>query len=160
MMIFLFYLYFRNYKILLFSTLFLIIALILSLMPKLFFSVAFWFSVAGVFYIYLFLHYFNHLNKILIFILIHFWVYLLMIPFTHIIFINSTIYQLLSPIISMIFILFYPIEIILHITPFANILDPLIDKLFNINPTIYQLQTSYEFAIIYIIVSLLSIKFK
>jgi len=160
MMIFLFYLHLRNYKILLFSTLFVIILLIISIFPKLFFSVAFWFSIAGIFYIYLFLHHFKHLNKILIFILIHFWVYLLMIPLTHIIFIDFTFYQLFSPIISMLFIPFYPIEILLHITPFANILDPFIEKLFNISPIVYQLQTSYEFATLYIMVSLLSIKFK
>ncbi len=160
MMILIFSLYFRNYQLLSFRILFFAILIIIALLPKLFFSIGFWFSVSGVFYIYLFLHHFKHLNKILIFILIHFWVYLFMIPITHIIFVDFTFYQLLSPILSMLFIPFYPLEIFLHTIGFANLLDPLLITLFSLSPQIYHIQTSYEFLLFYFIISLLAIRYK
>ena len=160
MMILVFSLYFRNYQLLSFRTLFFAILVIIALLPKLFFSIGFWFSIAGVFYIYLFFHHFKHLNKILIFILIHIWVYLLMIPITHIIFVEFTFYQFFSPLLSMLFIPFYPLEIFLHTIHLGNLLDFPIIKLFSIRPQIYQIQTSYEFLILYLLTSLLSIRYK
>ena len=51
-----YFLYIRHIKILSFETLFVTIIALLALFPTLLFSLSFWFSVAGVFYIFLFLH--------------------------------------------------------------------------------------------------------
>jgi len=103
-----FFLFSRNIKIISFGTLFFTICIVLILFPHLIFSVAFWFSVSGVFYIFLFLYHFSNLSKISIFILLHFWVFVLMLPVVHFVFDVFSMYQLFSPLVSMVFILFYP----------------------------------------------------
>ncbi len=157
MMIIGFYLYYRNYQLLSFKTLLIALLIIISLFPKLLFSLSLWFSVAGVFYIYLFLHYFKKLNKITIFILLNFWVFLLMFPISHSIFPQFSYYQFLSPILSMLFTIFYPLEIFLHFIGFGNLLDGAILKLLSLNGEIIMVETPLYFFIGYIILSLLSI---
>ena len=52
-----------NIKIFSYTTLLLVIFIILILFPKLLFSLSLWFSICGVFYIYLYIQYFKNLNK-------------------------------------------------------------------------------------------------
>ena len=160
MMLIGFYLYYKNYEILSFKTLLIAVLIIIALFPKIVFSIGFWFSVAGVFYIYLFLRHFKHLNRWQIFIFLHFWIYLMMIPNIHLLFFNFSYYQLLSPILSMLFIIFYPLEIFLHLIGFGNLVDFLLLKLFHFDIEMYQIETSLEFFSSYIIVSFLAIKYK
>mgnify|MGYP000306411111 CR=1 FL=1 len=72
-----FVLYDRGFKIISMMTLLLTAILIISFSPRLIFSLGFWLSISGVFYIFLFLIHFKHINKIWQFILIPFWVYLM-----------------------------------------------------------------------------------
>lgn len=118
-----FILYDRGFKILSMWTLFLTAILILSFAPRLFFSLGFWLSIAGVFYIFLFLIHFKHLNKIWQFILVPFWVYLMMLPLSLFIFENFSILHPLSIIWTSLFTLFYPLSIVLHLVSFGNVLD-------------------------------------
>lgn len=155
-----FLLFAKNIKLLSFSTLFLCIGIILVFFPKLLFSVSFFFSVMGVFFIYLFLHYFAFLNKYLIFFLLNFWVYVLMLPVVHYFFDIFTFYQLLSPLISMLFVLFYPIELFLHVTSFGGIFDVWIGKFLEVPMSIYSLHVSLWHLLIYLLFSLLAIRFK
>ena len=157
MMIFGIFLYIRNVEVLSFETLFWAVLSILALFPKLFFSIGFWLSVSGVFYIYLFLHYFKNLNRYLLFILLNFWVYFAMIPIVHYIFYNFSYMQLFSPIISMVFIIFYPLSIFLHIFGFGGVFDRYLLDFFNLSFDKLYFKTSFWFLVLYILISLLSI---
>ncbi|WP_200762659.1 ComEC/Rec2 family competence protein [Nitrosophilus alvini] len=152
-----FYLYDRHIKIFSFTTLFFAVMLILALFPRFIFSVGFWLSVAGIFYIYLFVHYFSHLKKWQIFMALNFWVFFAMIPIVHFWFESFSWYQFLSPFATMLFSVFYPIEIILHISGLADILDFLIEALFSLDFETFRFGTPLEIFIFYIFLSLLSI---
>ena len=149
--------YIRHIKILSFETLFLTIMILLAFYPSLLFSISFWFSVSGVFYIFLFLHYFKDLKPWKIFILINFWVYILMQPIVHYIFSTFALSQLLSPILSMIFVLFYPLELFLHIIKEGGLLDSMVLKLLDFHTIAVSVKTPLWFLLTYIVTSLLSI---
>ena len=118
-----FVLYDRGIKIVSMQTLFLSVLLILSFFPRLFFSLGFWLSSCGVFYIFLFLIHFKHLSKLWQFILLPIWVYILMLPFSLAIFENFSIYHPLSIIWTTLFTLFYPLSIFLHVINFGDFFD-------------------------------------
>lgn len=147
----------NNIKLLSFETLFIVVLSILAFFPKLLFSLSLWFSVAGVFYIFLFLHYFQGMNKYLQFILFNFWIYLSMNPIVHYFFTTTTVEQLLSPIFTLLFTLFYPLVALLHILDIGGLLDNMLLWLihYNINPI--EIATPLWFFLFYIAVSLFSI---
>ena len=119
-------------ELLSFSFLVTIILLLLVVFPKMLLSLAFWFSVTGVFYIFLLLHYFSHINKYLLTLLITFGIFVLMLPIVHMIFPITSLFQLTSPILSLLFSLFYPLSIFLHIVGFGNFLDEKLLQLFSL----------------------------
>ncbi len=149
--------YIRYIKILSFEILFLTMLLLLAFYPSFVFSISFWFSVAGVFYIFLFLHYFGDLNRWLIFILINFWVFIMMQPIVHYIFPSFAISQLLSPFLSMVFIVFYPLELLLHIIKEGDLLDGMVLKLLKFHTEAMSIKTPLWFLLTYIATSILSI---
>ena len=157
MFIFALFLIRNNIRIISFETLLIISIIIISLFPKLLFSLSLWFSLAGVFYIFLFIKYFNTLNKILQLVLFNFWLYLTINPITHYFFSTTTIEQLYSPIITMLFTLFYPISILLHLLNSGGLFDVYLKYLNNINFYSIDIYTPLYFFVIYVIVSLLSI---
>jgi len=109
-----FILYDRGVKILSMETLFVAVVLILALFPKLLFSIGFWLSVAGVFYIFLFLIHFEKRSKIFKFILLPIWIYIMMLPYSLSIFASFSLYHPLSIILTALFTLFYPLSIVAH----------------------------------------------
>jgi competence protein ComEC len=149
--------YIRYINILSFQTLLLTLLILLAFFPELVFSIAFWFSVCGVFYIFLFLHYFEYLKPWQIFIVLNFWVYLLMQPIVHFVFPVFALSQLLSPFLSMAFVLFYPLELILHILNLGYLLDKEVLKLLEFKAHTIELKTPLWFMGTYITTSLLSI---
>ena len=128
-----FILYDRHYTILSMWTLFLTVILLLSFAPKLLFSLGFWLSVWGVFYIFLFLIHFKNLNKIWQFILVPFWVYLMMLPLSLYIFGNFSVYHPLSIIWTSLFSIFYPLSILLHLVGFGALLDNYLTWILHLN---------------------------
>ena len=149
--------YIRHIKIVSFETLFLTLLLLLAINPTYIFSISFWFSVFGVFYIFLFLYYFKELKPWLVFILINFWVFVAMQPIVHYIFPTFAISQLLSPFLSMIFIVFYPLELFLHLIKEGDLLDGVVLKLLDFHAIAVSAKTPLWFLLIYIATSLLSI---
>ncbi|MBU1989237.1 ComEC/Rec2 family competence protein [bacterium] len=122
-----FFLYERGIKIVSMQTLFLTVVLLLSFFPRLVFSLGFWLSAGGVFYIFLFLMYFKDLNKVWQFVLMPFWVYLLMLPFSLSIFGGFSLYHPLSIVWTTLFSLFYPLSIFLHLAGFGDSFDTLLE---------------------------------
>ncbi len=149
-----------NIKLLSFTTLLLCILIIISLFPKLLFSLSFWFSICGVFYIFLFLQYFKSLNKIVLFIFLNIWLYLAINPISHMFFANTSLYQLFSPFLTMLFSIFYPLELLLHLVNMGNILDKYIEIFLNHTIEVKNSFTNIYFFIFYLIVSFASIKSK
>ena len=105
--------------------------LLCVLFPSLLVSLGFWLSVAGVFYIFLLLQYTKHWNKWLITLMvIPLGIFVLMLPVVHMIFGVTSLYQLASPLLSLLFIVFYPLSIIMHIVGMGDVFDGMLVKLF------------------------------
>lgn len=143
-----------NIKLLSYETLFLVVLIILALFPKMIFSLSFWFSVIGVFYIFLFLQYFKTLPKVFQFILFNLWIYLAVNAIVHYFFDVTALVQLFSPILTILFSVFYPLELFLHLIDQGSLLDSLILPLFSMQYQSYGFSTPLWFFIAYIILSL------
>ena len=126
-----FILYDRGIKVISMGMLFMTAILLLSFFPRLFFSIGFWLSFSGVFYIFLFLIYFKNLSKIWQFLLLPIWVYFMMLPYSLAIFGNFSTYHPLSILFSLLFTIFYPLSIFLHIIGVGDLLDLPISYLIN-----------------------------
>jgi len=157
MMIIGFFLYDRGYKIITMQTLLLTIMILLSFFPRLFFALGFWLSIAGVFYIFLFLIYFKHLSKIWQFILVPLWVYLLMLPYSLIIFSSFSVYHPLSIIWTSLFTLFYPLSIVLHLLGIGDIFDSILNSLISLADAKSVVYFENYWLGLFILLSLLSI---
>jgi len=155
-----FILYDRGLKVLSMQTLLLSVILILALSPRLFFSIGFWLSVSGVFYIFLFLIHFKHLSKLKQFLLLPIWIYFFMLPFSLIIFGNFSIYHPLSIIWTSLFTLFYPLSIIFHLLGFGDILDTFLISLIELDAGSISLVISKFYLLPILVFSLLSISQK
>ncbi|MCK4875345.1 MAG: ComEC/Rec2 family competence protein [Sulfurimonas sp.] len=152
-----FILYDRGIKIISMQTLFLTVLLLLVFFPRLVFALGFWLSVSGVFYIFLFLIHFKDLNKIWQFILVPFWVYMLMLPFSLAIFGNFSIYHPLSIIWTTLFTLFYPISIFLHVIGFGNLFDSLLESLILLGKVDLHVELDFKVLVLHVVLSLLAI---
>jgi len=148
-----FVLYDRGIKIVSMQTLFLTLLLLLAFFPRLFFSLGFWLSASGVFYIFLFLIHFKDLSKIWQFILLPFWVYLLMLPFSLAIFGNFSLYHPLSILWTTLFTLFYPLSIVLHIVGFGDFFDPALLWLLELNKEHILIKLDFYLFLSYLAIS-------
>ncbi|MEN4052590.1 MULTISPECIES: ComEC/Rec2 family competence protein [Sulfurimonas] len=129
-----FILYEKGIKIISLQTLLLTCLLLIAFFPRLLFSIGFALSLSGVFYIFLFLIYFQQRNKLWQFLLLPFWVYLMMLPYSLVIFGNFSLYHPLSILWTSLFTLFYPLSIFLHLIGFGDLLDSLLISLLQLNP--------------------------
>lgn len=121
----------RGVKLISFSSLSVTVLLLLSLFPALVFSLGFWLSVLGVSMIFLILEHFSHLKKWQLFFLLQWLVFILMMPWIVFIFTKFSLGQLLSPLISIVFIAFYPLSILLMSLGWADSLDSILVWLFT-----------------------------
>ncbi|WP_434637520.1 ComEC/Rec2 family competence protein [Sulfurimonas sp. NW7] len=152
-----FVLYDRGIKIISMQTLLLTVLLLLALFPKLIFSIGFWLSVSGVFYIFLFLVHFQTLSKIRQFLLLPFWVYLMMLPYSMAIFGNFSLYHPLSIVWTTLFTLFYPLTIALHVMGFGSLLDTPLTYLLHVNAHALQHTLAKVYLIAEIVLSLAAV---
>ncbi len=134
------------------------ILLILLLKPALIASLGFWLSVTGVFYIFLIIKWFKESSGWFITLLaIPVGVFLLMFPIGHLFFANTTAWQLMSPPLSLAFILFYPVALFMHMLGVGDIFDPALLALFDL-PQKEALVTMPSYLIgLYILFSVASI---
>ncbi len=152
-----FVLYDRGMKIISMHTLFLTAILLLVFFPRLLFSLGFWLSLSGVFYIFLFLIHFKHLSKVWQFIIVPFWVYILMLPYSLVIFGSFSIYHPLSIIWTSLFTLFYPLSIFLHLINQGDFLDEVLQALLRLNTGEIKISLDWIWLIIHVALSLISI---
>ncbi len=149
-----------NIKILSFMTLLLTFLIIVAIYPKFLFSISFWFSILGVFYIFLYLQYFKNLPKIFSFLFFNFWLFFAFNPIVHYFFYTTSYEQLLSPIITIIFTAFYPFELIIHLFSYPDILDNLLSIFLSNKIDSYEIKTPFLFFVLYMLFSFLSIFYK
>ena len=106
---------------------------LIALFPSLLVSLSFRLSIAGVFYIFLLLQYTKEFNKwIITLFFIPFGIFILMLPVVHHIFGVTSAYQLLSPLLSLLFIPFYPLVMFLHLLGLGGMLDSVLLWLFSL----------------------------
>jgi len=137
-----------------FKLLFLAVIVSLVIFPSFIVSIGFFLSVMGVFLIFLFFKYFkvNFINGVLI---LPIYLYITMLPISHYFFGNFNFYQLLSPFVSIIFSVFYPFEIFLHLIQEGNLLDEVIKSYLNLGNNFITFYTPNFLFYGYVIVLLL-----
>ena len=101
--------------------LFFVVMVLIAIDPRLLFSLGFFFSVCGVFYIYMVLDWFKGSSKAVITLAITTWVFIAMLPITHYFFPLTSYYQLISPILTLLFSIFYPVALFLHTVGFGDL---------------------------------------
>ena len=110
--------------------------MLVTLFNSLLVSLSFWFSMIGVFYIFLLLTYSKAMSqKSISFFVIPFGIFILMLPVVHTIFGTTSSYQLLSPLLSVVFIVFYPLMIGLHLVGMGEMFDENVLWLFSLPST-------------------------
>ncbi|WP_292656725.1 ComEC/Rec2 family competence protein [Nitratifractor sp.] len=98
--------------------------------PALLFSLGFWLSMTGVFFIFLLLKYFGELpGWSITMIVIPVGIFWLMQPVTHALFPQLSLWQFASPLFSLLFILFYPLMLFLHWIGMGGMLDEVLSWL-------------------------------
>ncbi|MDB4257220.1 ComEC/Rec2 family competence protein [Arcobacteraceae bacterium] len=150
----------NNIKVISFETLLIITLFIVVIFPKLLFSLSLLFSISGVFYIFLFLKYFKNLNKYIQFIIFNFWIYFAINPITHYFFGTLSKEQLYSPILTILFTLFYPLSILLHSFNIGDLFDNFLQSIINLNITSIEIFTPFWIFLFYIGISLFASKYK
>lgn len=128
-----YFLHDRGFKVVSIQTLLVSLITLLVLWPRLFFMMGFWLSVSGVYFIFLYLHYFSSGSKIVHMVLISIWVYLMMTPVSLVLFGNYSLYHPLSIIWSLLFTLFYPLALLLHLIGYGQLLDGLLQYLLAVD---------------------------
>jgi len=157
MFIFALFLLRNNIKVISFETLFIISIMIIALFPKLLFSLSLWFSISGVFYIFLFIKYFKDMNKYIQFFFFNFWIYFAMNPITHYFFGTLSKEQLISPLLTILFTLFYPITLLLHIFNEGSIFDSSLLYMIHLGIDSIDVFTPLWLFVSYIFLSLVSV---
>ena len=126
-----YWLYDRGIKIVSFQTLMIAVGLLLAFFPRLFFSLSFWFSSFGVLSIFIFIRYYEHWKSWQIFLALHLWCYLVLLPISLAIFGTFSWNHMASIPINLIFNLYYPSVLLLHWTPWGDLFDPYLTQMFQ-----------------------------
>ncbi len=133
---------FFGVRLLSFKLLILACCIAIALLPKLLFSVGFLLSVCGVWYIFLFLKHTQAFFKTSSFLMRSFQaislsalVFLNMLIIVHAFFPMFSPYQLFSIPLGLIFIVFFPLSLLLHAVGLGSLLDPILNMPLTI-PTI------------------------
>lgn len=149
----------RGLKVISMQTLLISVLLLVAFFPRLLFSLGFFLSVSGVFYIFLYIESFKRVNKFLELFLLSIWIYLMMLPLSVYLFSSFSIYHPLSIFMSILFTLFYPAVLFLHLIGYGAIFDPLLLNLMHLQKGVEVSLSSYTFYL-YIFVSIISYKLK
>jgi len=142
-------------ELLSFPFLFTVAALLFVLYPLLIVSLSFWFSFFGVFYIFLLLQYTGHWNKwVITLLVIPVGIFLLMLPVVHTFFPLTSHWQILSVLLSLLFIPFYPLAILLHICGCGDWFDTALGYLFSLPESGSEVWMSWWMFGIYTVLSI------
>ena len=151
----------RNVRVVSFELLFTVICAAVALMPSLLFSVGFYFSSMGVFYIYLYLRHFGgRFSNLSNAILLNFWVFSAMILPVLYFFPLVSAQQLAVLPITPLFSLFYPISALLHAFGAGGALDEYLLGFLSWRAKGVNLSVPFWLFLLYNALSLASVKSK
>jgi len=132
--------------------------IILAVAPKLIASLGLLLSFFGVFYIFLLIKWLkNYSAWFITLIAIPVGIFLLMFPIGHFFFGNTTIWQLMSPPLSVAFIIFYPVAVILHLFGIGGVFDNALIALFKLPSDTIDIALPIPLIVLYIILSIAAI---
>ena len=138
-----------------------VLAMLVVLFPSLLVSLSFGLSSAGVFYIFLLLQYTKKWNVWLITLcVIPLGIFMLMLPIVHETFGVTCLYQLASPILSLVFIVFYPMMMLFHVLGLGAFLDSPLLMLFALPVESTESLLPLWVMLGYVAVSLAAIRYK
>ncbi len=107
-------------------------AVLAVIQPALLLSLGFWLSMTGVFFIFLLLKYFGELPVWSVTTaVIPVGIFWLMQPVTHALFPQLSLWQFASPLLSLLFIPFYPLALLLHLLGMGGVLDGILAWLWS-----------------------------
>ena len=151
----------RNVRIVSFELLFVVICAAVSLMPSLLFSIGFYFSCMGVFYIYLYLRHFGgRFSNLSNAILLNFWVFSAMILPVLYFFPLVSAQQLAVLPITPLFSFFYPLSAFLHAFGAGDALDEYLLEFLSWRAKGVNLSVPFWLFLLYNALSLASVKSK
>ncbi len=115
------------------------------------FSIGYFLSITGVFYIYLFFRYFKptFFNSLLL----SFYMFAVMFVISHTFFENFNLYQLFSPFVNILFSLFYPLETVLHIIGHGGVFDGVLLKYLNLGESFVSFKLPFLFGVVFLVLS-------
>ena len=155
-----FFLYFSGLKIISFGMLSAVSVAAIACFPSFVFNIGFILSVFGVFYILLFIKHIPKISWWKYALLFDVSIFLLMGPVVHFYFPYFSIYQFSSIFISMVFVIFFPFVVLLHIFGLGGLLDFIYVWALSFKiPYIEFLMPFWGF-VIYVIASILAIKYR
>jgi len=148
------FIFFRGVRVLSFETLALTVFGIILLFPGMLLSIGFWLSVSGVFYIFLLLRHLRYYTPWQQGAGITFLIYPLMLPIVHLFFPEFSLAQALSPLLTLLFTLFYPLSALLHLIGYGGLLDEILLFFLSTPKSFGALQTPLPLFIGYLALSL------
>ena len=116
------------------------------------FSIGYFLSITGVFYIYLFFRYYK--PTLINSVVLSFYMFGVMFIISHSFFGNFNIYQLFSPFVNVAFTFFYPLEIVLHLFGVSGVLDGLILKYLSLGADFVNVKFPLWFGVVFLLVSI------
>ena len=156
-----FYMICKKIKILNFYTLFGVILFSVALFPQLLFSVGFYFSCLGVFYIFVYLLYFApKFNLVANSLLLNLYVFFAMEVAVLYFFPLISLLQFSVLAINYLFGIFYPLSFLLHLFGYGDIFDEILSKMLAFRLSSDNLHISTSVFLLYNAITLLCVKFK
>jgi len=156
-----FYMICKKIKILNFYTLFGVILFSVALFPQLLFSVGFYFSCLGVFYIFVYLFYFAPKFSLLAnSLLLNLYVFFAMEVAVLYFFPLISLLQLSVLAINYLFSVFYPLSFLLHLFGYGGIFDEILSKMLAFRLSSSNLHISTFIFLLYNAITILCVKFK
>jgi len=156
-----FYMICKKIKILNFYTLFGVILFSVALFPQLLFSVGFYFSCLGVFYIFVYLLYFApKFNLVANSLLLNLYVFFAMEVAVLYFFPLISLLQFSVLAINYLFGVFYPLSFLLHLFGYGDIFDEILSKMLAFRLSSGSLHISTFVFLLYNAITLLCVKFK
>ena len=125
----------------------------IAIFPNALFSVGFALSMAGVFYIFLFVRHCPKMPILPYFALFNVAIFFSITPIVHYFFPYFSPYQLVSIPVSVAFVVFFPLMIVLHIFGFGGIFDRWLDMVVNAEIPSIDCYLPLPFALIYVALS-------
>lgn len=155
---------YSHLRLLSFSFLSVCVLCILALFPALVINIGFWFSVLGVFYIFLFFHYFPYKNQkyqwIKTALGLNTALFFQMLPIVHYFFGSFSLYAVLAIPLSIVFPLWFIVMIVLHCLGLGGVGDGLLQWILQTKIQYREFYTPFWFFMLYLICSLVAIKSK